>query len=186
MLREQSSARRTASAATLGRLSLARQEELIAYLFILPSLLGFVAFLVVPMVASLGISFYDWELLAPPRFVGLANFQTLLSDRVFHEVLWNTVYYTLGLVPLNLVVSLGLAVWLNTRLRGLTLYRMAFFMPVVTVTARWPLSEPSAPAVPALNVARSSASPEYTKRVYERPKPKGYSARGAPGALKWR
>ena len=50
------------------RLSLARQEELLAYLFILPSLLGFIIFLVVPMIASLGISFYDWELLTPPQF----------------------------------------------------------------------------------------------------------------------
>src|SRR5713226_672910 len=112
------------------RLSLARQEELLAYLFILPSLLGFVVFLVVPMVASLGISFYDWELLTPPQFVGLKNFSTLVSDRVFRDVVVNTVYYTFGLVPLNLVVSLGLALWLNTRLRGLTLYRSAVFMPV--------------------------------------------------------
>jgi len=115
-------------------LSLARQEELIAYAFLLPSLLGFLAFLVVPMIASLGISFYDWELLTPPRFVGVTNFLTLVQDTVFRDVLFNTIYYTLGLVPLNLVVSLGLAVWLNTKLRGLTLYRMAFFMPVVTVT----------------------------------------------------
>jgi multiple sugar transport system permease protein len=150
MLREHAAERRTSSGRLgLSRLSLARQEELIAYLFILPSLLGFVAFLVVPMIASLGISFYDWELLTPPRFVGLNNFQTLINDRVFREVLWNTAYYTFGLVPLNLVVSLGLAVWLNTRLRGLTLYRMAFFMPVVTVTVavaliwRW-MYEPNA------------------------------------------
>jgi multiple sugar transport system permease protein len=123
-----------AVAAGRWHLSLARQEELIAYLFILPSLLGFVVFLVVPMVASLGISLYDWELLTPPQFVGLKNFGTLLSDRVFKDVVVNTIYYTFGLVPLNLVVSLGLALWLNTRLRGLTLYRMAFFLPVVTVT----------------------------------------------------
>jgi multiple sugar transport system permease protein len=122
------------AAARRTRLSLAHQEELVAYLFILPSLLGFVLFLVVPMVASLGISFYDWELLTPPKFVGLKNFANLLTDRVFKEVLVNTVYYTFGLVPLNLVVSLGLALWLNTRLRGLTLFRMAFFLPVVTVT----------------------------------------------------
>ena len=115
-------------------LSLARQEELIAYAFILPSFLGFLVFLVVPMLLSLGISFYDWELLTPPRFVGIKNFQTLLTDRVFKEVVINTAYYTLGLVPLNLVVSLGLAVWLNTRLRGMTVYRSAFFIPVVTVT----------------------------------------------------
>lgn len=115
-------------------LSLARQEELIAYAFILPSLLGFAVFLVVPMFFSLGISFYDWELLTPPQFVGIKNFQTLVTDRVFQHVVVNTVAYTLGLVPLNLVVSLGLAVWLNTRLRGLTFYRSAFFVPVVTVT----------------------------------------------------
>jgi multiple sugar transport system permease protein len=116
------------------RLSLARQEELLAYLFILPSLLGFVIFLVVPMVASLGISFFDWELLTPPQFVGLKNFGALLTDVVFRDVVVNTVYYTFGLVPLNLVVSLGLAVWLNTKLRGLTWYRTAFFLPVITVT----------------------------------------------------
>ncbi len=118
------------------RWTLARQEELIGYLFILPSLLGFVVFLVVPMVASLGISFYDWELLTPPQFVGLKNFSTLLTDRVFRDVVVNTVYYTFGLVPLNLVVSLGLALWLNTRLRGLVLYRSAFFLPVGVVSQR--------------------------------------------------
>lgn len=116
------------------RLSLARQEELLAYLFIMPSLLGFVIFLVVPMVASLGISFYDWELLSPPQFVGLKNFGALFTDVIFRDVVINTAYYTFGLVPLNLVVSLGLAVWLNTRLRGLMWYRAAFFLPVITVT----------------------------------------------------
>jgi len=115
-------------------LSLARQEELTAYLFILPSLLGFLVFLVIPMFASLGLSFYDWELLTPPRFIGLRNFLNLFSDRVFQLVIANTAYYTLGLVPLNLVVSLGLALWLNTRLRGLPFFRAAFFIPVVTVT----------------------------------------------------
>ena len=133
-------------------LSLARQEELVACLFILPSLIGFLAFLVVPMIASLGLSFYDWELLTPPRFIGVQNFITLLSDTVFRSVMLNTLYYTVGLVPLNLVISLGLAVWLNARLRGLTLYRMAFFMPVVTVTVavaliwRW-MYEPRAGVV---------------------------------------
>ena len=149
MLREQTARAEPRGRIGLQRLSLARQEELIAYLFLLPSLLGFLVFLVAPMVASLGISFYDWELLTPPTFTGLKNFQALLNDTVFREVLWNTVYYTVGLVPLNLVVSLGLAVWLNTKLRGLTLYRMAFFMPVVTVTVavaliwRW-MYEPNA------------------------------------------
>src|SRR3981189_1636959 len=105
-------ARPAAGIARRPRFSLAQQEELLAYLFILPSLLGFIIFLVVPMIASLGISFYDWEVVTPPQFAGLKNFSALLTDRVFKAVLVNTVYYTFGLVPLNLVVSLGLAVWL--------------------------------------------------------------------------
>ena len=147
-------ARPGSAGARWSRPSLARQEELIAYAFILPSFVGFVVFLVVPMAASLGLSFYDWELLTPPQFVGLRNFATLLTDRVFRQVVVNTLYYTFGLVPLNLVVSLGLAVWLNARLRGLTLYRMAFFLPVVTVTVavaliwRW-MYEPRAGIVDA-------------------------------------
>src|SRR5258707_6668296 len=66
-------------------------------------------------------------------FVGLKNFATLMTDRVFKDVLVNTIYYTFGLVPLNLVLSLGLALWLQHS-GAWAQYRMAFFMPVVTVT----------------------------------------------------
>jgi len=115
-------------------LSLATREALAAYLFILPSFLGFAVFLLVPMVMSAGLSFYDWELLRPPFFVGLQNYRDLLVDPLFRRVLFNTAYYAFGLVPLNIVVSLGLALWLNTKLRGVTFFRLAFFLPVVTVT----------------------------------------------------
>lgn len=114
--------------------SLATGETIAAYLFILPSFLGFLVFLVIPILTSLGLSLYSWELLLPPKFIGPQNFVTLIQDPLFRAVLLNTAYYALGLVPLNIVISLGLAVWLNTRLRGLTLYRLAFFLPVVTVT----------------------------------------------------
>lgn len=116
------------------RLSPSRKEALAGYLFILPSFVGFAVFLVVPMIASLGISLYDWELLLPPSFVGLKNYQTLVNDTLFRTVLFNTAYYTFGLVPLNIVLSLSLALWLNTKLRGITFFRVAFFLPVVTVT----------------------------------------------------
>jgi multiple sugar transport system permease protein len=115
-------------------LSLAGQEALTGYLFILPSFVGFLAFLVVPMVMSLGISLYEWELLLPPQFAGLDNYRALLDDALFREVLFNTAYYVAGVVPLNILISLGLAVWLNSKLRGVTFYRLAFFLPVVTVT----------------------------------------------------
>ena len=115
-------------------LSLATREAIAAYLFILPSFLGFAVFLLVPMVMSAGLSLYDWELLRPPVFIGLDNYYDLVRDPLFKTVLFNTAYYAFGLVPLNIVVSLGLALWLNTKLRGLTFYRLAFFLPVVTVT----------------------------------------------------
>jgi multiple sugar transport system permease protein len=115
-------------------LSLATREALAAYLFILPSFLGFAIFLLVPMVMAAGISLYDWELLRPPVFIGLENYRDLTRDPLFVKVLLNTAYYAFGLVPLNIVVSLSLALWLNTRLRGLTFFRLAFFLPVVTVT----------------------------------------------------
>jgi multiple sugar transport system permease protein len=124
---------RAASAGSKG-LSIATREALAAYLFILPSFLGFAIFLLVPMVMSAGLSLYDWELLRPPFFIGLDNYRDLFRDPLFKTVLFNTAYYAFGLVPLNIVISLSLALWLNTKLRGLTFYRLAFFLPVVTVT----------------------------------------------------
>jgi multiple sugar transport system permease protein len=115
-------------------LSLAAKEALAAYAFILPSLLGFLVFLAGPVAVSLGLSLYDWELLLPPRLTGLANYQALLHDTRFHVVVQNTAYYVVGVVPLNIIVALGLALWLNRRIRGITLYRSAFFVPVVTST----------------------------------------------------
>ena len=102
------------------------------YLFIAPSMLGILAFTLFPVLAALGISFSEWNLITPPVFVGLDGYRALLSDPLFGKVLLNTLYYTAGSVPLNLVLSLALAVALNQRIRGLALYRTAYFMPVVS------------------------------------------------------
>jgi multiple sugar transport system permease protein len=132
--REGAVATAAAGARRRGGYSLAAQESLAGYLFILPSFIGFVVFLVIPILTSLGLSLFDWDLLLAPRFVGLQNYASLVQDQIFRAVLFNTVYYAFGLVPLNIVLSLALAVWLNTRLKGVTLFRLAFFLPVVTVT----------------------------------------------------
>lgn len=116
------------------RLTLAHKEAIAGYLFILPGFLGFLAFMVIPIFISLGISLFEWELLVPPRFVGLANYKALLSDQLFLAVLKNTLYYVLGVVPLNIVLALGMALWLNQKLRFISFYRSAIFLPVVTLT----------------------------------------------------
>ncbi len=104
-----------------------------AYLFLLPSLLGFLVFVVLPVGASLGISFTEWGLLGTPEWVGLRNFQQLLRrDPLFWQVLGNTLYLMVAIVPLQLAVGLLIAVALNQAIRGLLVYRVIYFMPVVT------------------------------------------------------
>jgi multiple sugar transport system permease protein len=107
-----------------------RQWE--AYLFILPSLVGFLGFVVFPVVISLLLSFVDWNLLRAPEWVGLANYRQMLRDRVFWRVVENTAYFMVTVVPLQLLLGLLLAVALNQGLRGRLLYRVIYFMPVVT------------------------------------------------------
>lgn len=103
-----------------------------AYLFLLPSLLGFLLFVVFPVIVSLLLSFVDWNLLRPPQLVGLANYVELLRDPVFWRVARNTLYFMVTIVPLQLALGLLLATALNQGLRGVKTYRVVYFMPVVT------------------------------------------------------
>jgi multiple sugar transport system permease protein len=104
-----------------------------AYLFLLPSFSGFLLFVVLPVLAALGLSFMEWSLLSPPEYAGLSNYSQLLTqDAVFWKVLGNTLYFTVTIVPLQLILGLMLAVALNQALWGLSAYRVIYFMPVVT------------------------------------------------------
>jgi multiple sugar transport system permease protein len=103
------------------------------YLFILPSLIGFILFVVFPIGASLVLSFYRWDLLSPPEFIGTRNYVELATtDPLMGRVLSNTFFYMLTIAPLQLVLGFFLALALNTGLRGMGFYRMIYFMPVVT------------------------------------------------------
>jgi len=105
-----------------------------AYLFILPSLVGFLIFVALPVLASLGLSFVRWNLIRPPEFVGLANYvQLLSSDPVFWKVSRNTLFFIVTIVPLQLALGLLVAVALNQQIRGVLIYRVIYFMPVVTI-----------------------------------------------------
>ncbi|MBS4206057.1 carbohydrate ABC transporter permease [Lederbergia citrea] len=102
------------------------------YLFLLPNIIGFLVFTAIPVIASIAISFFEWPLLASPKFVGLENYIKLFTeDDEFGKVLLNTFYYVVLLLPINLIVSVGFAVWLNSVLRGGALFRVLFFMPVL-------------------------------------------------------
>jgi multiple sugar transport system permease protein len=103
-----------------------------AYLFILPSLLGFLVFVFLAVGASLGISFLDWGLTGPKGFVAFNNYRDTLRDPVFWTAARNTVFYIVTIVPLQLALGLLLAVALNQAIRGLDGFRLIYFLPVVT------------------------------------------------------
>lgn len=111
------------------------QETLTAWVFLLPNLTGFAVFTVFAVGMSLWLSFQEWDLLTPARFMGLANFKKIFfEDPNFWRSMKNTIYFAVGLVPLTIAASLGLAVALNRQIKGIAFYRVAFYMPAVTAT----------------------------------------------------
>jgi multiple sugar transport system permease protein len=103
-----------------------------AWLFIAPMVVGLVFLSAGPILATLGISFTEWDLLTPPHFVGLDNFVALLTDTRFLTALRNTVLFTLLSIPLDITLALFLALALNRAIRGIAWIRTAYFLPVVT------------------------------------------------------
>lgn len=108
-----------------------RREALEGYLFVLPWLFGFLVFTAGPMLASLGLSFTKWNLLQPPTWNGVANYQRMLGDSTFWHALGVTVRYTLISVPARLLLALALALLLTHRLRGMNTFRTIYFLPAI-------------------------------------------------------
>ncbi len=103
-----------------------------AFLMLLPNLIGFLMFLLLPVLATFVISFSSWNLTDSFAFNGIDNYKELFQDPVFMQVMGNTFYFTIGSVPIGIVISLLLAVFLNQKLRFIRFYRAAFFIPVIS------------------------------------------------------
>jgi len=110
-----------------------RAKEAVAfYLCIAPWLLGFLFFYAGPMIASLWLSLTDWDLLTPPKFVGLANYIKLFTkDPLFLKSLKITLIYTFSCLTLDLVFAIGFALLLNQRVRGMGVFRTIYYLPSV-------------------------------------------------------
>jgi len=114
------------------RRSIAKNWEAIAgYLFISPWWIGFLIFTVGPLIASFALSFTEWNLIKPPRFVGLQNYIDLLKDELFWQALKVTTIYSLGRVPLGIIIGLAAALLLNQKVRLQSFWRVVYYMPVV-------------------------------------------------------
>lgn len=110
-----------------------RWSQYEGYLFIAPLFVGIFVFILFPIIASLVMSFTGWDLISPPEFVGLENYiQLLTTDKLFWTVLNNTIRFALYSLPPSVVIPLLLAVLLNRKIRGVTFFRAAFFLPLAT------------------------------------------------------
>jgi len=105
----------------------------VAWGFLSPWALGFVLFVLGPMVLSLVVSFTDYPILRPAqtRFVGLENYETAWNDDLLRHSLAVTLLYTAIAVPADLVVGLVLALIMNVRARGVAVFRTVFFLPIM-------------------------------------------------------
>ncbi|ROQ41522.1 multiple sugar transport system permease protein [Frondihabitans sp. PhB188] len=100
--------------------------------FASPHVIGLAVFTLVPIVASMVISLNNWPLLGDKQFIGFDNYSKLLGDPIFRTALLNTLLFTVLYIPLNLIVSLGLAAWLTPKIRNRHVFRVLFFIPTVT------------------------------------------------------
>jgi multiple sugar transport system permease protein len=107
------------------------REWLDGYIFASPFILGFSLFVAFPMIYSIYLAFMRWDLLSPPRFVGLANITRLFEDPLANLSLYNSAYYTFIAVPIQLVISFTLALALTQRIRFRDFYRAGFYMPII-------------------------------------------------------
>lgn len=105
-----------------------------AYFFLLPGLVLFATFVIYPMLYSLRISFYDWNVIKPVKseFVGLGNYRAILIDPIFRRAVLNTLAYTAIIVPGEIIPALIVAVLLDQKIRGRTFFRIAHYLPVLT------------------------------------------------------
>jgi ABC-type sugar transport system permease subunit len=106
-------------------------RNLAPFYFLAPAALVLLLFMAVPMVNAIMLSFQSWNGMSPARWTGLANYATLLQDRLFLQALGNTAYFTIATTLFKTVVPLLIAVMLNSGIRGGTVFRTLYFMPVI-------------------------------------------------------
>lgn len=115
------------------RISLSQRKAIAGYLYISPFLLGFVIFVLGPVLASAYMSLAAYQVISPPRFVGFDNYaKAFAGDPLFWKSLGNTLYYAGIAIPLSLAGSLGCAILLNQEIKARAVFRTMFFLPSIT------------------------------------------------------
>ena len=117
---------------SLKNLNKEKRETILGWLMVSPFLIGFVCLTAIPMIASLIISFTEWDMLSNPEWIGFDNYKTLFfEDPLALHSLNITILFTIVSIPLNIVFGLALAMLLNTSIRGLSIFRTIFYLPAI-------------------------------------------------------
>lgn len=112
------------------------QRKIAPYVFILPGVLFYLMVTFIPAIIGVGLSFTNWSIITPKfKWMGLRNYERLLSDDLFITSLKNTFQYAIWLIPGVIILSLLLALLLNTKVKGITLFRTIYYLPMVTPIA---------------------------------------------------
>lgn len=119
----------------MNQLSVRLKKSLVAYGFLAPAFIVIILFTIIPIVMALFYSFRDWNFGKTSTYIGLANYQSLLKDELFGLAFRNTVIYTVGVVSGVTVISLALALLVNTGLRFRGLIRTVYFLPAISSMA---------------------------------------------------
>lgn len=112
-------------------LPMARRRNITGWLFVSPFVLGFLLWFIIPALTAVYLVFHRWNMIAEPRFVGLENIQRLFSDPLLWQSLKATTLFTLGSVPLGLAFSFLLALLINTKVRGIAIFRTLYYLPSI-------------------------------------------------------
>lgn len=118
-------------AARLYPQTLAGRRTLIGYIFISPFILGFLIWFLLPAAIAVWLTFTDWNLIRPPRYVGMENISQMFGDKLFWQSLKVTTIFTLASVPVGLVLGFLLALLLNTKVKGIAFFRTAYYLPSI-------------------------------------------------------
>jgi multiple sugar transport system permease protein len=118
-------------ALTSHRFTLAQKRTITGYIFIAPFILGFLFWFLIPAAVALYLTFHQWNLISPPRFVGFANIERLFTDPLLPQSLKATFLYTILSVPAGLLLSFFLATLINTKIRGIAVFRTIYYLPSI-------------------------------------------------------
>jgi len=111
---------------------LLNRENTVAWLFILPAILGTLIFIIIPVFCSFSLSFAKWDLLNSISFVGFDNYREIFREGLFWKILINTIIFALSTSVFGVIIPLILASILNTRIRGSEFFKSAYFLPYIT------------------------------------------------------